>query len=153
MRTRITRTMTIVAGAVLTAGVLAAASADSTVAVTRRWHPSAAQYARTIDIPSHNRRYRASLTFDAGAASDSFTGRITITDQGGRAITGARLRLESMMPDHDRVPHTRPMVMQEMQGGIYRVRGLRFDREGLWTVRLTIAAPSGGDSLAFNLIR
>ena len=33
------------------------------------------------------------------------------------------------------------------------VEGLRLDRRGWWNVRLTVAAPSATDSLAFNLIR
>lgn len=135
------------------AGALAAPGASRAGAVPTAWHPTAASYTRTHDIPSHHGRYRASLTFDSTAETGELAGRITVVTRDGLPVTGARLALESSMPDHDSIPPVHPVVSEELGHGAYRVGGMRFGRDGLWTIRLTIATSIDGDSLAFNLIR
>ena len=114
-----------------------------------------AAFARLTSIRSHNGVYRASLirSPSESSAGDAEVWTVDVRTAKGAPVERARLAIESWMPDHERMGATAAHVTAYLGDGRYRVEGLRLDRRGWWNVRLTVAAPSATDSLAFNLIR
>jgi hypothetical protein len=114
-----------------------------------------AAFSRLSSIPSHNGVYRASLIPSPSEidGSDQSLWTVEVRTAQGTPVDRARLAIESWMPDHERLGATAARVTAYLGDGRYRVEGLRLDRRGWWNVRLTVAAPSATDSLAFNVVR
>ena len=88
--------------------------------------------ARLADIPSHDGLYRASMVPapDAIEGSRPLAWTVAVRTAAGAPVVGAALALESWMPDDTTVAAPRPWATTELDGGRYRVEGLRFDRSG-----------------------
>ena len=102
--------------------------------------------AQLENVPSHNRRYRASLIPVANASWE-----LRVAKSDGAPVSSATLILQSWMPEAPSVSGHRPEVVAEHNGD-YRVDGLRLDRSGWWNVRLSVTDSGVTDSLAFNVI-
>jgi hypothetical protein len=130
-------------------------TAGRRVAVSGARSAATLGFSRLSSIPSHNGIYRASLI---PSPADSREGSATawtveVRTANGAPVERATLALDSWMPDHERLGATPARVTGDMGDGRYRVEGLRLGRRGWWNVRLTVAAQTGTDSLAFNLVR
>lgn len=108
--------------------------------------------AQLHNVPSHNRRFRASLLPARDAARDD-VGNWTLRIQraNGARLPHAALVMQPWMPDEPAVRRDRPRVL-DAGNGEYRVEGLRLDRSGWWNVRLGVTDSGITDSLAFNVI-
>lgn len=107
---------------------------------------------KLTDVPSHNRRYRASLRPSRGTTmGDVAEWSLHLERADGTRVPNATLALQAWMPDAPTVERHRPSATAA-GGGTYRVIGLRFDRPGWWNVRLTVTRAGITDSLAFNLV-
>lgn len=115
---------------------------------------AAPTFVRFTDVPSHNGLYRASLIPARGSIllGQPFTGEVEVRTADGAPVDGATLMLATWLPELDRAGATQPRFAAALGGGRYRVEGLRFERDGWWNVKLTVSAPAGTDSLAFNII-
>ena len=125
--------------------VTAAASTSSTTTA----------FSRRSSVPSHNGVYRASLISqsDERRGRDAGAWTVEVRTASGTPVEHATLAVESWMPDHERSAAAAARVTGSLGDGRYRVEGLRLDARGWWNVRLTVAAPAGTDSLAFNVVR
>ena len=138
---------------VVSTAAIAVRTVDSDARGTRGGASVPARFARLVDIPSHNERYRASLTPAAfrPELGRSTTWTLSVTTATGTPVEHASLSFVSWMPDAN-ITGPRPRVTRELGGGRYQVDGLRFDRAGWWNVRLRISSAVTIDSLAFNLV-
>ena len=107
--------------------------------------------AQLRDVPSHNRRYRATLQPEITATGQIADWRLLIVTANGSTLASPTLALRSWMPEAPSVMGDRPAAT-ELGRGTFRVAGLRLDRAGWWNVSLTITNAGVTDSLAFNLI-
>lgn len=117
------------------------------------WHPSRASASWTADVPSHQGRYLATLTFDPAVRHGTFNGWVLVTTRDGVPVNGLRLELETTRPEDASVAATTPIMTAAIGEGRYRVRGITLDRAGWWSVRVVMHARTSSDSLAFNLLR
>lgn len=103
--------------------------------------------ARLTEIPSHNRRYVASLDL----TSDSVW-FLRLRSASGVPIPNARLAIKAWMPEQKRVAKSASTATEYSSAGSYRVTPLALDRSGWWNISVQISAAGGADSLAFNVI-
>lgn len=101
--------------------------------------------AQLDNVPSHNRRYRATLL----PSRDEWRLRLETPDN--VPVSGAALVMQAWMPEAQTLNAYRTRVVADGDG-TYRVEGLRFDRSGWWNMKLTVTHAGITDSLAFNLI-
>ena len=102
--------------------------------------------AQLSDVPSHNRRYRASLLPLKGAEWE-----LRLESSAREPLSGASLVMQAWMPEEPSADSSRPEIIADGHG-VYRVNGLRLDRPGWWNMKLTVRQSGITDSLAFNLI-
>jgi len=135
------------------------------VATSAAWltnrRPEASSIARSIrmgtlvaqldDVPSHNRRYRATLEPELTETGQLADWHVLITRADGRVSTRPTLAMRSWMPETPSIVGDRPSAFY-LGDGTFRVEGLRFRRPGWWNVSVTISDAGVIDSLAFNLI-
>lgn len=108
--------------------------------------------AQLDDVPSHNRRYRASLLPPQNAANDGSSGwTLRLQAHDGTPVSNAALEVGVWMPEEPSVSEHRLRAIAE-RDGFYRLEKLRFDRPGWWNVKLSVKGPGVTDSLAFNLM-
>lgn len=101
--------------------------------------------AQLDNVPSHNRRYRASLLPSNG----EWELRLENSDR--QSVSGASLVLQAWMPEEASVGESRPQIIADGPG-TYRVNGLRLNRSGWWNMKLRVIHAGITDSLAFNII-
>lgn len=101
--------------------------------------------AQVNDVPSHNRRYRASLV----PTSNGWALRLANFE--GQPISDAKLALQTWMPEEQTVVG-RGASSVALGNGTYRIDGLQLGQRGWWNVRLDIMDSAVTDSLAFNLM-
>jgi len=77
--------------------------------------------------------------------------KLSVTDPGGRPVTGARIEVDGGMPAHDHGLPTAPKVAS-MGGGAYRIEGMKFHMRGAWVVKLNIAAAGQRDAVTFHVM-
>jgi hypothetical protein len=77
--------------------------------------------------------------------------QVRITDVNGIPVNGAVLRVEAIRPDGSELFLAGRLSVRELGGGRYRIRGLAFDRPGLWKVALTVTARGDTRRLVFRL--
>ncbi len=78
--------------------------------------------------------------------------RLTLKDAAGNPVSGAEIKADGGMPQHNHGLPTRPEVTPGAEPGQYLIRGLRFHMPGWWELRLDVAAGAQHDSLTFNLM-
>jgi len=77
---------------------------------------------------------------------------IRLSDDTGRPVERAAIRVNGGMPDHHHGLPTRPQVAATEVPGVYKINGLRFSMTGWWVLSLDIATPDGrADSITFNV--
>ena len=103
--------------------------------------------ARLANIPSHNRRYVASLDL----TSDSVW-FLRLRSASGVPIPNARLAVDAWMPEEERVARSAPTATDYSSAGRYRVTPLALDRPGWWNISVRISGAGLTDSLAFNVV-
>lgn len=142
---RITRWATVGAGALV---VILALAAYLHASITP---PEELDYSRTRT--SDGGVYRATIT-----PSDSvlrigrmhtWTLRVETVD--GTPIETAAIQVDGGMPQHGHGYPTRPRVTRSLGGGNHLVEGVKFNMGGWWTMKFTIDAAAGADSVTFNL--
>jgi hypothetical protein len=107
--------------------------------------------AQVNNVPSHNRRYRATLRPEFTAAGQIAEWQMLIERSNGNTPASPALVMRSWMPEAPSVSGHRPTTTY-LGRGAFRVEGLRLDHAGWWNVSVTISDSSLTDSLAFNLI-
>ena len=108
--------------------------------------------AQLDNVPSHNRRYRASLLPSQYATDrDGIEWKLRLETSDREPISSASLVMQAWMPEAPAVNEHQPRVIAD--GGVgYRIEGLRLDRPGWWNLKLRVTHARITDSLAFNLI-
>ena len=76
---------------------------------------------------------------------------IVITDASMHPIDNAYITIDGGMPQHRHGLPTRPRMTRIPGGGVYEIEGVRFNMGGWWEFRLSIATPTGTDTITFNL--
>jgi hypothetical protein len=75
--------------------------------------------------------------------------QLGIRDVDGRSVEGATVTVDLSMPAHghgsDRVP-----VVEEEDGGVYRVENVSLSMMGIWQIDITIEAEAGTDTVTFR---
>ncbi len=66
---------------------------------------------------------------------------LLLTDLDGHAVRGAKIILEGHMPGHVHGLPTQPLVSEEIEPGIYRVEGLKFQMRGWWVMQFHVSSP------------
>ena len=79
------------------------------------------------------------------------TVRVAILDSAGTPVDNATIQIDGGMPEHGHGRPTRPRVTRALGNGRYEVEGVRFNMGGWWEFTLAISAPSGSDTVTFNL--
>jgi hypothetical protein len=79
------------------------------------------------------------------------TWRVRITDANGLAVANAGLAVSVEGPGGGAAYTASRISVSELGQGLYRVKGIAFDRPGLWTVTLTVRARGYSDKAAFRL--
>jgi hypothetical protein len=79
------------------------------------------------------------------------TWRVRITDANGLPVTNAGLAVSVEGPGGGAAYTASRISVSELGEGLYRIKGIAFDRPGLWTVTLTVRARGYSDKAAFRL--
>ena len=139
------RRLTIGAGTLL---VIVALSAWLHASMTP---PEELDYSRTRT--SDGGAYRATIT-----PSDSVlkvgrmhSWKLHLETVAGEPVDTASIDVDGGMPQHGHGYPTRLRVTRSLGGGDYLVEGVKFNMGGWWTMRFTIDAAAGADSVTFNL--
>jgi hypothetical protein len=69
----------------------------------------------------------------------------------GSPVDSAAIAVDGGMPQHGHGYPTRPRVTGALGGGDHLVEGVKFNMGGWWTMKFTVAAAAGTDSVTFNL--
>jgi len=80
----------------------------------------------------------------------TWTLRVVATE-GGAPVEGASIAVDGRMPEHGHGLPTEPEVTAELDGGDYRVEGVRFNMAGWWEFSFEISAGGQTDRVTFNL--
>ena len=56
------------------------------------------------------------------------------------------------MPEHNHGLPTSPEMTGQLDGGRYRIEGVKFSMPGWWELKFDISAAAGSDSVTFNLV-
>ncbi|MFB9993795.1 FixH family protein [Deinococcus oregonensis] len=137
----------LITGALLSAGILAAAIAI-----------------RSNGVPA-NLDYSTSRTSNAGVFNATYTPGITpipihklhhwtlhLETPDGQPIEGARIQVDGDMPQHGHGLPTQPQVTQEFGNGDYLVEGLKFQMGGWWVMDYQVTVKNRVDTVRFNLL-
>ena len=74
-----------------------------------------------------------------------------IEDSDGKAISGARIKVNGGMPEHNHGLPTSPGVTATLEDGNYKVEGMRFHMRGNWEIRILIDIGTERDSVTIPL--
>lgn len=75
---------------------------------------------------------------------------LRLTDAAGAPVANARFAVQGGMPDHDHGLPTRPEVTEEIEPGVYLLRGLRFHMPGRWLIEFDIGLGEEADSASLE---
>lgn len=73
----------------------------------------------------------------------------SLTDANGAPLTGASVRVSGGMAMHGHGLPTSPVV-EELGGGNYVIKGLKFSMDGEWQLRLSVTAGSVADTVDYE---
>jgi hypothetical protein len=135
----------------IAAGTLIVVAALSAYLHASMTPPEELDYSRTR--ATEGGAYRATI-----APSDSVlkVGRmhswtLHLVTADGAAVEAATIEVDGGMPQHGHGYPTRPRVTRSLGGGGYLVEGVKFNMGGWWTMKFTVDAAAGQDSVTFNL--
>ncbi|MEX2962368.1 FixH family protein [Microbulbifer sp. TYP-18] len=77
--------------------------------------------------------------------------RLLLSRLDGKPLSGAGIEIEGHMPGHVHGLPTQPRVTEEIDPGIYRVQGVKFQMSGWWVMTFNINTNDHEDSVTFNL--
>lgn len=77
---------------------------------------------------------------------------VKLSDSAGTPVHGAQFTVEGGMPQHGHGLPTRPRISGELEGGTYRLDGMKFSMTGWWVITLKIQGPDGADTVTFNTV-
>ncbi|WP_051208323.1 FixH family protein [Saccharospirillum impatiens] len=77
---------------------------------------------------------------------------LLIADAEGEPVSGASIEVTGHMPGHVHGLPTQPRVTDEIEPGVYRVEGMKFQMPGWWVMQFDVAGQSHVDTLIFNLV-
>jgi hypothetical protein len=107
--------------------------------------------AQLNDVPSHNRRYRATLEPRLAGRATSIDWRLRVEPASGALSSRPSIVMKSWMPEQQGVAGNEPVAVYS-GGGAFRIEGLRFGEPGWWNVSVIITDAGVTDSLGFNVI-
>lgn len=76
---------------------------------------------------------------------------LTVKTADGEPVTDAEIKVSGNMPEHGHGMPTRPMVTENLGGGVYLVEGMKFQMPGWWVVNFRIRSGEKDDTVDFNL--
>lgn len=108
----------------------------------------------SLTRPSENGLYEAVLTshLDPIVINEIHSWTLKVQTLDGKAVEGAKISINHLMPEHGHGMPTEPQVTQDMGNGEYLVEGIRFNMRGWWVVDFTIEAGDQSDAVTFNFI-
>lgn len=77
---------------------------------------------------------------------------LLVADKDGAPVSGATIEVTGHMPGHVHGLPTQPRVTGEVEPGVYRVEGLKFQMPGWWVMQFDVTGQSHVDTLIFNLV-
>lgn len=77
---------------------------------------------------------------------------IVLSDLSGKPVTNATIDFTGHMPGHVHGLPTQPQIKQEINPGVYRVSGLKFQMRGWWVIDFEVKANNISDVIRFNLV-
>jgi hypothetical protein len=77
---------------------------------------------------------------------------LTLRSADGVPVEGAKIAVDGGMPQHDHGLPTSPQATAYLGEGRYRIEGVRFNMGGWWELKFAIEAPTGRDTVTFNLV-
>lgn len=77
---------------------------------------------------------------------------LLIADKQGAPVSGATIEVTGHMPGHVHGLPTQPRVTDEIEPGVYRVEGMKFQMPGWWVMQFEVSGQSHDDTLIFNLV-
>ncbi|MEP7382109.1 MAG: FixH family protein [Gemmatimonadota bacterium] len=97
--------------------------------------------------------YRATIVPDGDSIPQGTLQKWTLhlETTNGALVDSAAVTVNGGMPRHGHGLPTKPLVTTSLGHGDHRVEGLKFNMGGWWVVRFAIRAPSGADTVVFNL--
>ncbi|MGL6159308.1 FixH family protein [Microbulbifer sp.] len=69
----------------------------------------------------------------------------------GEPLGGAEIEIEGHMPGHVHGLPTQPRVTGEVEPGVYRVQGVKFQMTGWWVMTFKVSAGPLDDAVTFNI--
>ena len=118
------------------------------VALTR---PPEARPPGDVIATAHGQYFTASFTSSVNPVpiNTMHTWTVWITDNAGRPVTDAIVKISGDMPGHGHGLPTVP-VARAIGGGVYALEGMQFQMPGDWYVELQIESAGRRDSVRFD---
>lgn len=101
---------------------------------------------------SSNKSFRLSYTPtpDPIPTNQHFRLKLLLQDKNNQMITGAKLKLDATMPDHNHGMNVKPKL-KELGKGIYAVEGFLFHMPGYWEIKATIQHAGKTETVVFGV--
>jgi hypothetical protein len=77
---------------------------------------------------------------------------VTVLDEAGKPVEGAKVEVDGGMPDHGHGLPTAPRVTKDLGAGKYLVEGVKFNMAGWWQLKFGIDSGQCRDKVEFNLV-
>jgi YtkA-like len=77
---------------------------------------------------------------------------VKVSDTTGNPVHDAVFTVGGGMPQHGHGLPTKPRVSNELEGGTYRIDGMKFSMPGWWEIKLNIRGNQGADTVTFNTV-
>jgi|APSaa5957512535_1039671.scaffolds.fasta_scaffold18537_4 hypothetical protein len=77
---------------------------------------------------------------------------VTVLDQTGKPVEGAKFNIHGGMPEHGHGLPTAPRVTKYLGAGQYLVEGMKFNMSGWWHLNFAIATGSQADNVTFSVV-
>ncbi|MCG7505758.1 FixH family protein [Mesorhizobium retamae] len=77
---------------------------------------------------------------------------LTLKTATGKPVENATVEVSGGMPQHAHGLPTSPKMTDYLGEGRYRISGVKFSMSGWWQLKLGISAPTGSDTVVFNIV-
>ncbi len=77
---------------------------------------------------------------------------LTLKTAAGKPVENAAVDVSGGMPQHAHGLPTSPRMTEYLGDGRYRISGVKFSMSGWWQLKLGISAPTGSDTVVFNIV-